>query len=70
MNAHLIERHFAKIGARAKVDVGLRRQSVAIDIGNDVEGEYFDGRGPASAGAGVDRCRQPAAPAAPAPDVP
>lgn len=42
MNAHLIERHFAKIGARAKVSVAQRRQSVAIDIGNDAAGEYFD----------------------------
>lgn len=42
MNAQLIERHFAKIGARAKVDVAQRRQAVAIDIGNDAEGEYFD----------------------------
>jgi hypothetical protein len=41
MNVHLIERHFAKIGARAKVDVGQRRQAVAIDIGNDAQGGFF-----------------------------
>lgn len=42
MNAHLIERHFAKIGARAKVDAARRRESVAIDIRSDLEGEFFD----------------------------
>ncbi len=44
MNAHLIERHFAKIGARAKVDVSVSRRlqsSVSIDIGSDAEGEFF-----------------------------
>jgi hypothetical protein len=47
MNAHLIERHFAKIGARAKVDRSARRDSVAIDIDRDGEGEYFDVKVPA-----------------------
>ncbi len=45
MSAQLIERHFAKIGARAKVDVSVSRRlrsNVAIDIGLDSEGEYFD----------------------------
>ena len=44
MNAHLIERHFAKIGARAKVHPETRRDrtGVTIDIGHDVEGEFFD----------------------------
>lgn len=41
MHAHLIERHFAKIGARAKVDRMARRDSVAIDVGRDGQGEYF-----------------------------
>lgn len=44
MNARLVERHFAKIGARAKVhaDAGRERSSLAIDIGRDDEGEFFD----------------------------
>lgn len=45
MNAHLIERHFAKIGARAKVHPETRRSrtdGVTIDIGHDGEGEFFD----------------------------
>ena len=44
MNAHLIERHFAKIGARAKVYPETRRDrtGVKIDIGHDGEGEFFD----------------------------
>jgi hypothetical protein len=42
MNAHLIQRHFAKIGARAKVDVAQWRESVAIDIRRDAAGEFFD----------------------------
>lgn len=45
MNAHLIERHFAKIGARAKVHPETRRNrtnGVTIDIGHDGEGEFFD----------------------------
>lgn len=44
MNAHLIERHFAKIGARAKVHPETRRDctGVTIDIGHDGEGEFFD----------------------------
>lgn len=45
MNAHVIERHFAKIGARAKVHPETRRgrtTGVTIDIGHDGEGEFFD----------------------------
>ncbi len=45
MNAHLLQRHFAKIGARAKVRPATRRdriESVAIDIGRDGDGEFFD----------------------------
>ncbi|MHB0961360.1 MAG: hypothetical protein ACYC0X_22050 [Pirellulaceae bacterium] len=44
MNSHLIERHFAKIGARAKVHPETRRDrtGVTIDIGHDGEGEFFD----------------------------
>lgn len=44
MNAHLIERQFAKIGARAKVHSETRRgrNGVTIDIGRDGEGEFFD----------------------------
>jgi hypothetical protein len=45
MNAHFIERHFAKIGARAKVHPEIRRNridAVTIDIGHDGDGEFFD----------------------------
>ncbi len=44
MNAYLIERHFAKIGARATVHPETRRgrTGVTIDIGRDGEGEFFD----------------------------
>lgn len=44
MNAHLIERHFAKIGARAKVHADSMRfgGNVSIDIARDPEGEFFD----------------------------
>src|SRR5687768_7081573 len=42
MNAHLVERHFAKIGARAKVHPDDRAGAVKIDIGRDSEGEFFD----------------------------
>jgi hypothetical protein len=46
MNAHPIERHFAKIGARAKLSDGAHRRlrvaGVSIDIGRDGDGEYFD----------------------------
>lgn len=45
MNTQLIERHFAKIGARAKVRGDLNRNvraSVSIDIGQDADGEFFD----------------------------
>jgi hypothetical protein len=47
MNAHLLERHFAKIGARAKLRA--TPGSVSIDIGRDRDGEFFDiaaGRAP------------------------
>ena len=45
MNAIWIERHFAKIGARAKLHADTKGQpadSVTIDIGRDGEGEFFD----------------------------
>lgn len=44
MYGTLIDRHFAKIGARAKVYRDLPRDNTAvkIDIGHDDEGEYFD----------------------------
>ena len=44
MNAQLIERHFATIGARAKVRPETRRgrTGVTIDIGHNGEGEFFD----------------------------
>ena len=45
MNSHLIERQFAKIGARALVRNDTRRNTttgVRIDIGQDIEGEFFD----------------------------
>ncbi len=44
MNAHFIERHFAKIGARAKVNADSMRfgGNVSIDIAHDPEGEFFD----------------------------
>lgn len=45
MKAHLIERHFAKIGARAMVHAETNRRAatgVSIDIGRDVDGEFFD----------------------------
>jgi len=45
MNGNLIERQFAKIGARAIVHVDARRirgTGVSIDIGRDGEGEFFD----------------------------
>jgi hypothetical protein len=48
MNAHLLERHFAKIGARAKLRTVPG--SVSINIGRDRDGEFFDiaaGRAPA-----------------------
>lgn len=38
MNAHLVERHFAKIGARARIDRFARRDSVAIDVGRVGDG--------------------------------
>jgi hypothetical protein len=45
MNAHMIERQFARIGARALVRNDPRpagETGVRIDIGHDVEGEFFD----------------------------
>jgi hypothetical protein len=46
MNAHPIERHFAKIGARAKLSAGAHRRfridGVSIDVGRDGDGEFFD----------------------------
>jgi hypothetical protein len=44
MNAHWIERHFAKIGARAKVHTNALRfgGNMSIDIAHDPEGEFFD----------------------------
>jgi hypothetical protein len=60
MNAHLIERQFTQIGARAKVHADARRQAeagVQIDVGRDIDGEFFDiavARGSTSALAVVD----------------
>jgi hypothetical protein len=42
MNATWIERHFATIGARAKVHPQTRVNDVMIDIRRDEEGEFFD----------------------------
>ena len=45
MNTQWIERHFEKIGARAKVHPETRRnrnEGVTIDIGRDGAGEFFD----------------------------
>ena len=44
MNAHVIERQFAKIGARAQVHADPVRfgGTVSIDIGRDGAGEFFD----------------------------
>jgi hypothetical protein len=45
MDAQLLERHFAKIGARAKLRTDMRRNrtgGVSIDIGTDRVGEFFD----------------------------
>lgn len=45
MNTHLIERHFARIGARAKVHADRVRRAatgVRIDVGHDGDGEFFD----------------------------
>jgi hypothetical protein len=45
MDAHLLERHFAQIGARAKLHTDTRRNrtgGVSIDIGTDRLGEFFD----------------------------
>jgi len=45
MTTHLIEKHFAKIGARAKIhpsNKGRSTTGVTIDIGNDKQGEFFD----------------------------
>jgi hypothetical protein len=45
MNVDLLKRHFARIGARAKVrlDAPLGRQSgVLIDVRRDNDGEFFD----------------------------
>jgi len=45
MNAHLIEKQFERIGARAKVHADHRRfarTGVSIDVGNDKDGEFFD----------------------------
>ena len=44
MKAQLIQRHFAKIGARSNVYTDLVRAAtgVSIDIGRDADGEFFD----------------------------
>ena len=45
MDTQLLERHFAKIGARAKLRTQTRRNrvdGVSIDIGTDRDGEFFD----------------------------
>jgi hypothetical protein len=56
MNAHMIERQFAKIGARALVRNAARRNAdtgVRIDIGHDLEGEFFDIAVPRGATSGL-----------------
>jgi hypothetical protein len=44
MNAQNIERHFARIGARARVQAAGRpvRTGVSVDVGRDAQGEFFD----------------------------
>jgi hypothetical protein len=44
MNAHVIERQFERIGARAKVHTDQMRfgGTVSIDVGHDDIGEFFD----------------------------
>lgn len=44
MNAQTIERHFAKIGARVKVESDPKRLGgrLSLDVDRDAEGEYFD----------------------------
>ena len=45
MSAHLIERQFDRIGARANVHAAtgrFARPGVSIDIDRDVDGEFFD----------------------------
>ena len=44
MNAHVIERQFDKIGARAKIHADPDRfgGTVLIDIDRDGDGEFFD----------------------------
>src|SRR6478735_8686633 len=45
MSTNLIQRQFAKIGARAKVHADPARNArtgVSIDVGRDAEGEFFD----------------------------
>jgi hypothetical protein len=45
MNSNVIERQFAKIGARAKVHADLSRGArtgVSIDVGRDAGGEFFE----------------------------
>ena len=43
--AHLIERQFARMGARVKLHAATNRGSgnrVSLDVGQDGEGEFFD----------------------------
>lgn len=44
MSTHILERQFARIGARAKVrpEAPRRRSGIAIDVGHDRDGEFFD----------------------------
>lgn len=44
MSTHLLERQFARIGARAKVhpEAPRRRSGISIDVGRDRDGEFFD----------------------------
>ena len=44
MSTHVLERHFARIGARAKVRPEARRHrsGISIDVGHDRDGEFFD----------------------------
>jgi hypothetical protein len=42
MNTEVLERHFAAIGARAKVAATRRHLSRGIDLGTDRRGEFFE----------------------------
>jgi hypothetical protein len=54
MNTEVLERHFAAIGARAKVAAATRRLPRGIDIGTDRKGEFFELRYAGEPGVEVD----------------